>query len=68
MDDHEQLARVGEVLTTMMRIKSFMLREGQTEHQTECPRCGEILRARLAGGKKHIRMACDGDCGMSGLE
>lgn len=66
--DQEQLERIGEVLNTMLRIKKFMLTEGKTECQTECPRCGEILRARLVGRNQHIRMACDGDCGMACLE
>lgn len=70
IDDAEELfeQRVGETLMTMVRIKSIMLRENLSEYQTECPRCGEILRAALAGHKRHIRMACDGRCGMELLE
>lgn len=68
MEHKEQMARIGEVISTMLRIKKAMLTEGTNACQTECPRCGDILRARLVGRNNHIRMACDGDCGMACLE
>lgn len=64
----EKLKEIGEVISLFVRTKTVMLKEGLTSFQTECPRCGHILHAAIAGRKKHLRMACEGHCGMSILE
>lgn len=64
LDDQD----VTQALTTWMQVKTFMLKDGLDRYQTECPRCGQILHAKLLGRRKHLHMACEGKCGMSMLE
>lgn len=61
-------ARIGEALMTGMKLKREMLDTGRTRLECPCPRCGGTLRAGLAGPKNHLRMACEGQCGMNMME
>ena len=60
--------RADEVLRVAMDMKKRMLKHGFTHARITCPRCGGEIRARLAGRKNHIHMACTGNCGMAIME
>jgi hypothetical protein len=59
---------VGETFVTGMKLKKIMLKRGITRCRCACPRCDGTIRAGLVGRKNHLRMACDGRCGMNMME
>lgn len=59
---------LAEVLNTGMKLKKVMLGKHLTRARCVCPRCGGMIRAALAGSRNHLRMACDGGCGMQMME
>jgi len=67
--DHEAFWKdAGKVLTTGLKLKKIMLKKGITRCRCECPRCGGTIYAGLVGRKNHLRMACEGKCGMNMME
>lgn len=61
-------AGVGDVLATGVKLKTIMLKRGLRRCRCECPRCGKTIQAGLAGPRNHLRMACEGQCGMNMME
>lgn len=61
-------AVAGQALETGMKLKKIMLERGLRRCRVECPRCGKTIHAGLAGTKNHLRMACEGECGMNVME
>ncbi len=57
-----------EAVKTGMKLKAIMLKKGITRCKCSCPRCGGEITAALAGRKNHLRMACEGQCGMNLME
>ena len=68
LEDEESMKRFAVVLVAMLNIKAEMLKAGETFREMECPRCGGVLRIRLAGRRNHARMGCAGLCGMQAME
>lgn len=66
--DADEMQEIGQALSVWANTKAFMLKEGLETYQTECPRCGNILHARLIGHKQHLHMGCEAKCGMQMLE
>ena len=61
-------AKAIEAVETGMKLKKIMLKKNLTACKCECPRCGQTIHASLAGRKNHLRMACEGRCGMNMME
>lgn len=61
-------AKAMEAVETGIKLKKIMLTKKITRCKCECPRCGETIHASLAGPKNHLRMACEGKCGMNMME
>lgn len=53
---------------TGMKLKKIMLNRGLRRCGLACPRCGKMIKAGLVGPKNHLRMACEGECGMNMME
>lgn len=64
----ESHAAIFEVLLLGLMQKADMAATGEDRRTIECPRCGGQLHLDLVGARKHLRMACDGGCGMSAME
>lgn len=60
--------RIAQVLMTAMTFKTGMLKAKEQYRKAECPRCKSVLHLRLVGSRNHIRMACEGYCGMQAME
>lgn len=61
-------ARALEAVTVGMKLKAEMLKAGKTRRTIDCPRCGADLHAGLTGRRNHLRMLCEGKCGMEVME
>lgn len=59
---------VGDVFATGLKLKKIMLDRGLRRCRCACPRCGGWIQAGLVGRKNHLRMACEGRCGMNMME
>lgn len=57
-----------EVVTYGLEIKSQMLKAREAQRTVECPRCGDHLHFVLTGRRNHLRMRCEGKCGMEAME
>lgn len=57
-----------EVLLIALAQKASMAAAGEDRRTLDCPRCGGKLHLGLVGARKHLRMACEGGCGMSAME
>jgi ribosomal protein S27AE len=57
-----------EAVETGLKLKNIMLSKKLMSCKCECPRCGQMIHASLAGPKNHVRMACEGKCGMNLME
>ncbi|MBN9067068.1 MAG: hypothetical protein J0H60_11580 [Rhizobiales bacterium] len=68
--DHEAFRpeALRQTLTTGLKLKKIMLKKGIDRCRCECPRCGGTIYAGLVGHKNHLRMACEGKCGMNMME
>lgn len=51
-----------ETLKKAMVMKKNMISKGIVAAKAKCPYCEGYWHGRLAGHKKHLHMACDGDC------
>lgn len=67
-EDDAFWAGVGDVLVTGLKLKKIMVKRGLRRCQCKCPRCGGMIQAGLVGPKNHLRMACEGQCGMNLME
>lgn len=67
-EDEAFWATAMEAVETSVKLKKTMLSKNLTQAKCICPRCGQMIHARLAGPKNHIRMACEGKCGMNMME
>lgn len=54
--------RMEETLKKSSVMKQNMLKKGLTRAKAKCPYCAGYWQAALMGRKKHMHMACDGDC------
>ena len=54
-----------EAVNTGMRLKKFMLKKKITRAKCGCQRCGKTIHAKLVGPQNHVRMYCEGRCGMN---
>lgn len=57
-----------EVLLVALAQKAAMAAAGEDRRTVDCPRCDGKLHLALVGPRKHLRMACDGNCGISAME
>lgn len=64
----ESHAAIFEALLVGLMQKADMAAAGEDRRTIECPRCGGNLHLGLVGARKHLRMACEGGCGMSAME
>ncbi|MCQ4630918.1 hypothetical protein GB927_012770 [Shinella sp. CPCC 100929] len=64
----EAHANIFEVLLVCLMQKADMVAAGEDRRTVECSRCGGQLHLALVGARKHLRMACDGGCGMEAME
>lgn len=64
----EEHADIFEVLLTCLVQKADMAAAGEDRRTMACPRCGGRLHLALVGARKHLRMSCEGGCGMSAME
>ena len=60
--------RMLETLKKSGTMKQNMLAKGLTRAKAKCPYCSGYWQAALCGYKKHMHMACDGDCGSALME
>jgi hypothetical protein len=60
--------KIAQTFETGLKLKRIMLKRGLRRCRCECPRCGGMIQAGLVGPKKHLRMACEGQCGMNMME
>jgi ribosomal protein S27AE len=67
-DDDAFWKRAEEAVQVAMKLKAIMVKRGLTRCRTKCPRCGQTIHASLASRKNHVRMACEGRCGMNMME
>lgn len=61
-------AKAYEAVETGLKLKKIMVKRGLRRCRCECPRCGKTIQAALAGPRNHLRMACEGQCGMNMME
>lgn len=64
----EEHANIFEALLVCLVQKADMVAAGEDRRTVPCSRCGGQLHLALVGARKHLRMACDGGCGMSAME
>ena len=57
-----------EAVETGLKLKKIMRDKKITRCKAECPRCGNTIHAALTGPKNHLRMACEGKCGVNMME
>lgn len=60
--------RMKDVLKKSGIMKKNMLSKGKLRAKAKCPYCAGHWHAVLCGHKKHMHMACDGDCGSMLME
>ena len=66
--DETRMERLAEALFTALAQKALMIKAGETRRSIQCPRCGGALHLALVGRRSHLRMACEGGCGMELME
>lgn len=63
MSDVQRPASVEKVMKWLsfgLGVKAFMIEADEIEHEEYCPFCdGGLIKARLAGSRKHLILACD---------
>lgn len=64
----EAHAKIFEALLVGLMQKADMAAAGEDRRTIACARCDGQLHIALVGARKHLRMACDGGCGMSVME
>lgn len=57
-----------ETLQKAMVMKKNMIAKNLFRAKAKCPYCEGFWHGILAGHKKHLHMACDGDCGAMMME
>lgn len=60
--------RVLEAITVGLANKIEMIEAGVAKRSIVCPRCDSTLHFALVGSNNHLRMACEGKCGMAMME
>lgn len=65
-DDFWKVAE--EAIVHGLKFKATMIQRRLVVAKVTCPRCSARINLRLAGPKNHLRMACEGKCGMNFME
>lgn len=60
--------RMRDMLKKSGVMKENMKKKGLMRAKAKCPYCSGYWHAVLAGPKKHMHLACDGDCGSALME
>lgn len=61
-------AKMMNVVSTFVKLKSVMMRQGLKAAKAPCPHCKTgFIHGRIAGPKNHFRMWCD-HCTVRGIE
>ncbi|MEQ9247051.1 MAG: hypothetical protein RLO21_13770 [Nitratireductor sp.] len=68
MNDISFHDQIHDVFETGVKLKRAMENKGLRRARATCPRCGSWLHGTLNGPGKHLRMACEGNCGMAMME
>ncbi len=66
--NEDEWKRPLETVKKAMLMKKNMLAKGLLRAKAKCPYCAGHWQAVLCGRKKHMHMACDGDCGSALME
>lgn len=67
-DDADFWEIAGLAIETGLKLKKIMRRRNITRCKCVCPRCGSMISAGVVGPKRHLRMGCEGQCGMNMME
>lgn len=57
-----------DVIDTAVKLKKVMNKKGLKRARCVCPRCGKLIHASISSCNGHMRMACEGSCGMAMME
>lgn len=57
-----------DVIDTAVKFKKVMQKKGIKRARCVCPRCGSFIHGCLSGPRNHLRMTCEGKCGMNMME
>ncbi len=67
-NDNDFWEIAGQAIDTGLKLKKIMAKRNITRCKCVCPRCGGWIHAGVVGPKRHLRMACEGSCGMNMME